>query len=804
MIHIATDLPMMQYEMFHFSGQQCLSHYHARFMYLLKGTASIQLNRQDIVIGSGDLLFLPPQQEYRISSSSCLVLYICFHPYLLLTALGQKGEQIQTLYTEEQPKLRTALNHQIAGFVTACLSQTEDSCEQYARACDMLHFVCTHCLSAKSPYAQDKVSQKLAALADYLDKHYMETVSLSDAACALSYTPPYLSNFLKKHLNITFQEYLNRFRVHTAQVLLRYTTEPLSRVSSLSGFANQHSFLKCFQKETSLPAEEYCRQYRIQIADEQALDGILVSNPPLVSDYLFNYMNYSTLPPSAKRKMLPEQIILSEWNYSAMPHVWNFLINMGSANDYEKPTFRRHLCVLQQRLHFQYGRCTEVFALIKVYTLDRKQYYDFTRLFRLIDFMNSIHLKPFFDIDAKPFRLYKAPENSIPNYRDYLSADAYDEFLVTVLPEFLRACITRYGFDEFSTWRFELWRRYNFNMSSLESPQDFCRRFQQVAGILKKLVPDAQLGGPGFNGFLDTDSFQALLAPFENADYRPDFISAYYFPYLAPSQDDENTGGYTVASTPNAMVKRLSEWKQMLAKTVFATAPLYITEYSAHLSVENYINDSIYAAVSTLYQGIFASDLVDGLGYWLATDLSLDYGRPNAPFFGGNGLISKQGIRKPTFYAHDFLNHLGCFVLKRGEHYIVTTAADHSVQMLVFHFGTLRQSFSQAPATQDMLQYPYSAFEEMPPLDIQITLPPLPCEHYLIKEWSLDLNHGNALHIWGELNYSRSLGMEEIRYMNSQSIPSMKIHSMDFSDPYTFHAVLNYNEAKLVILQPQY
>lgn len=809
MVHLLTDLPIFHDEMFYFSGDQALSHPYACFLSLLNGTLTITLSGSIYHMDSGDILFLPEETSYRIcAKQSALILYVCIHPYFLLDALGYPRYRILPLYSDANLEQKASLNMRIADLASQIVNcpKPEDPSGIYARAYELMHYLSLNCLAPWNAQGiPDKTAGKLQKLEDFLSRNYMAPLSLQDAADALDYTPQYLSNFLKKNLHMTFQEYLNSFRLDAARILLCYSQEPLGKIGFLCGFPNQNSFFHSFEKSYGQKAEDFRQERQPNPKEAFSLAGIPITNHSLILDYIFNYMNYTSTPTAFQTKTLLEQAdVLPHAPFPVKP-IWNFLINMGSARDFEKPTFRNQLARMQRELHFQYGRCTELFSLVKVYTVNQEKTYDFSQLFRLIDFLRSIHLKPFFDIDSKPFRLYKAPEESRIDYATYLSVEAYDTFLYEAFPEFIKACIIRYGFDEFTTWKFELWRRYNVNMSSLEPPQVFCKRFQRVARILKTLVPDAVLGGPGFNGFLDTHRFRELLDAFDGAYYQPDFISAYYLSYTAIDGDNtEDPSGYTASVNAETMVEKLKEWKDMLTDLGFGKLPFYITEYSTHLSLENYINDSTYAAAYILHQGIQNQDSVDGLGYWLASDFSLEYGNPNSPLFGGNGLMTKHGIPKPAFYAHDFLNRLGTRILHQGKHYIVTHGEKYPIQVLLYHFGTLKQSFVADPINRELLHYPYSAFQDTEPLEIRLTFSELPAGTYRFKEFTIDLEHGNVLRIWGQLNHSTSISADEVQYLESQSVPSMQIHTEEFKGAYTLHTTLNHNEARLILIEPRY
>src|ERR1019366_8685814 len=45
--------------------------------------------------------------------------------------------------------------------------------------------------------------------------------------------------------------------------------------------------------------------------------------------------------------------------------------------------------------------------------------------------------------------------------------------------------------------------------------------------------------------------------------------------------------------------------------------------------------------------------------YWVFTDIFEENGPRMTPFHGGFGLLNYQGIRKPAYYAFQFLNRLG-------------------------------------------------------------------------------------------------------------------------------------------------
>jgi AraC family transcriptional regulator, melibiose operon regulatory protein len=99
--------------------------------------------------------------------------------------------------------------------------------------------------------------QKLQELFDYLDKNYMEELSVEDMArrCSMSYS--YFSRFFKKATGRNFTDYLNYIRVTEAEKLLLTTSMNITEVALSTGFTNSSYFIKQFKHYKNFSPKQF-------------------------------------------------------------------------------------------------------------------------------------------------------------------------------------------------------------------------------------------------------------------------------------------------------------------------------------------------------------------------------------------------------------------------------------------------------------------------------------------------------------------------------------------------------------------
>ncbi|WP_249308741.1 response regulator transcription factor [Lederbergia citrea] len=98
-------------------------------------------------------------------------------------------------------------------------------------------------------------------LLDYIERHYAESISLSEMAKHFHFNPSYLSTFFNTHNKEGFSEYLNRIRIEKSVELLEKGTVSISEISGMVGYSDHSYFTKVFKKMMGISPSSYRKRF---------------------------------------------------------------------------------------------------------------------------------------------------------------------------------------------------------------------------------------------------------------------------------------------------------------------------------------------------------------------------------------------------------------------------------------------------------------------------------------------------------------------------------------------------------------
>lgn len=92
---------------------------------------------------------------------------------------------------------------------------------------------------------------------EYLEKHYMEEISLDTAAGKFHFNPSYFSTLFKQNFGTSFSDYLSTVRMRKAMELLRDSGYKVKEIAALVGYKDPNYFIRSFKKRYGVTPDEF-------------------------------------------------------------------------------------------------------------------------------------------------------------------------------------------------------------------------------------------------------------------------------------------------------------------------------------------------------------------------------------------------------------------------------------------------------------------------------------------------------------------------------------------------------------------
>ncbi len=103
-----------------------------------------------------------------------------------------------------------------------------------------------------------RYSESVSKMLDYINKNYMQDISLDDIAEIVNLHPNYASSLFKKENGTSFIQYLNSYRIMKAKDFIKMNAElPLEKIAERVGYENSCHFIKVFKKYCNVTPGEY-------------------------------------------------------------------------------------------------------------------------------------------------------------------------------------------------------------------------------------------------------------------------------------------------------------------------------------------------------------------------------------------------------------------------------------------------------------------------------------------------------------------------------------------------------------------
>jgi xylan 1,4-beta-xylosidase len=315
-----------------------------------------------------------------------------------------------------------------------------------------------------------------------------------------------------------------------------------------------------------------------------------------------------------------------------------------------------HLKLAVDELGFRYIRFHDIFhdVLGTVRVVDGRTVYDWTKIDQLYDDLLSKDIRPFIELGFTPSALATSGQ-TIFYWKGNTSHPKLEPWR-DLVDAFVRHLRERYGVAEVRQWYFEVWNEPNLDgFWERADQQAYFQLYGVTAKAIKAIDPTLQVGGPSTAGAAWVPEF---LAYAHKNGVPVDFVTTHTYGVDGGFLDEKGEADTKLSPSPDAIVGDVRRVREQINASSFPSLPLYFTEWSTSYTPRDAVHDSYVSAPYILAKLKAAQGLVQGMSYWTYTDLFEEPGPPPTPFHGGFGLINREGIRKPAFFAYKYLHAL--------------------------------------------------------------------------------------------------------------------------------------------------
>jgi xylan 1,4-beta-xylosidase len=353
------------------------------------------------------------------------------------------------------------------------------------------------------------------------------------------------------------------------------------------------------------------------------------------------------------------------------------------------------LKVAVEELGFRYIRFHAIFhdVLGTVRKNGGKITYDWTKIDQLYDDLLARHIKPFVELGFTPEALATS-KNSIFYWHGNTSHPEPDGWR-DLVSAFIHHIEQRYGQAEAHTWFFEVWNEPNLSGFWEGGDQKaYFALYDLTSNTIKSIDPALRVGGPSTAGAAWVPEF---LTHVKQSGAAVDFVTTHTYGVDGGFLDEEGKSDTKLSPSPDAISGDIHRVRREIAASAFPNLPLYFTEWSTSYTPRDPVHDSYISATYILSKIKANQGQLQGMSYWTYSDLFEESGPPSTPFHGGFGLLNREGIRKPAFFAYKYLNALQGQSVPTSDSQAILAEDQGNVAAVIWNFEQPEQKLSNRP-----------------------------------------------------------------------------------------------------------
>ncbi len=766
----------MQFNIIHETNNEPREqHYHQNLdmLYVLSGSVDVVIDDKEYHLKEEDMILINSNKRHKFENSgNLLAIRFAIDYYLLSQTVGTTQMLFLCNSAVDKNSAYDKLRHQIKEIIRYYYTETKgDKCYLQALYYQMLHVLIANFMvkteEAKVLFNHNSDKERISEIQSYIQGHYQSPISLNDLAEQMYLTPAYLSKYIKKKFGMTFIDYLNNIRLFHAVDELVYTNKSLTHIAMDNGFCTSAALNKSFKKVFNMSPGEYRK------SAEKSAEKVANEDEIGKQEIISFIENESKQQEKGKASQLLVEVDASIYKKKYVDETR--VINIGSIYMLLQQEAQEQLLELKDKLGITHVRVWNVFASNTC--IRENDTYSFHKLDNVLDFLVDNDIKLYMELGQKPTLLMYAPERYINPDSKEIKLFEYD-FYKKLIKDLSIHLVNRYGIEEIEKWYFEFWNNPLLKIG--EETGEYYRYFDLIYKTFKNISQDINIGGPGLVLGYEKALAERVFAIWKKREIWPDFISFGSFQYISFT---DGQFIYGKKSLDKDYVKnQVSVMKQSMADIGFTVKEFHLDEWNYTVSNRNVISDSCEHAAYIMKNYIDMIGNVDVMCYWHGLDLYAEYYDTNSLLSGDAGLISRDGIKKPSFYAVEFLNRSYCNEICRNDNGIISTNGRGSYSIVCHNFKPLSENYLDIEEDLIQIKDIEHYIQDTEDLGMKCVLNNVQNGNYQIKTYYINPEYGSVQDMWKRLGLAESMESEEIQFIKKHANPNMEMQQVEVSD----------------------
>jgi len=658
--------------------------------------------------------------------------------------------------------------------------------------------------------SDSQMQGRISRILGYMNEHYDEELSLKSVAEQEHLSYYYLSGSFTKVTGLTFREHLTQIRLSKSLNDLRGSRSSIDMIAAAYGFTSARQYARLFAQHFGTTPAAYREAYRRQRGDEAAR--------PAESDVDYHLI-YSLMDSEGASS---SAVIGSNWHEecpveadAGLPGtpvhpVWTGTATVARAANLLRGDVRQMVRLSREELGFTHLRFHGLFdddMRICSRDADGTIRYNWLYLNQILDFLVGIGMHPFLELSYMPSALASG-DSTVFLYRANITPPRSMEEWAALVRALLSHCVDRYGISEVRQWYVEVWSQPDYQDFFWKgTQQDYFELYRASAQAVRSVSPGIRVGGPGITSidYPHTGWLEKFCRFCREEAVPLDFVS---FHNYTETLEYKRRGSESFPEMPqSAMIVRDGELQrtQLYVETVRRILgediPCHITEWNISARHIFIVRDTCFMGTYMIRALLACRQYVETMAFWTLNDVLDEFSTPAEAFHGGMGLMTAQGIPKPSYYALRMLARLGDELVAEGENWILTRRGN-AFQLLMYQLAYLDQLAQQA--TDFSSTYTgniYALFEEKPAAHFSITLRNV-SGHYHLTRYELNARHSSAYDAWLAMGAVAQPDAEQTEYLKASSVPRISTQEVQAEDGVlTLEAFVPVNGVQLIVLE---